>query len=375
VIIDFPAGPKYKPRFSLHASAATIRHYNRGLAYATDCSSRALELAQQEFVRAVELDAAASGATLTINRLGHLSVGDFWQPLVRLAETIIGNDIVACASLVPPLYSMWDLIEQVLDEAEEINPASELVYILKGIFAVLYVHQLRAKYDFDVALKLDRIRTTESLWYATYLLTTGETQQALEIARSNIDKDRNNRIAWLVYSLFLYVTRQFDSALVAAKEMFDDAFSAPVHGVLLGLIMLATECYEGAREAFKWAYIAAEKQWLIGFESAWGWAPVPLHNYERSGLLLLCLVNTGSFHDQQNAEEWFGRFDKESRYFEMALGYLAFGDKRQAMTALTRAMEAQELPAVWLHLWPFLDPLRDEPDFQRLVERNNWNNR
>jgi hypothetical protein len=53
--------------------------------------------------------------------------------------------------------------------------------------------------------------------------------------------------------------------------------------------------------------------------------------------------------------------------WEMALVYLALGERKEAIHFLSMARTTQNPMALWLHLWPFLEPLWQEPDFIKLI--------
>ena len=52
--------------------------------------------------------------------------------------------------------------------------------------------------------------------------------------------------------------------------------------------------------------------------------------------------------------------------------YAYLGDKDQAIRWLEASYEMCEFLLTFLSVWPALDPLRDDPRFQDLLRRMNW---
>jgi hypothetical protein len=79
-----------------------------------------------------------------------------------------------------------------------------------------------------------------------------------------------------------------------------------------------------------------------------------------------------SFHDV--ARERFTKLLERSAsgYVEplqVALGHLSFGDYSLAVESLAQGAGIGDIHMLWLHLWPFLDPLRERADFKSLVKK------
>ena len=54
---------------------------------------------------------------------------------------------------------------------------------------------------------------------------------------------------------------------------------------------------------------------------------------------------------------------------QTALTYMVLGDQDRAIAALRYGISRGDFTMRWLHLWPFLDPLRGHRRFQRLLQQ------
>jgi hypothetical protein len=69
-----------------------------------------------------------------------------------------------------------------------------------------------------------------------------------------------------------------------------------------------------------------------------------------------CIADTMNTHDYYSP-------------LQTALGQMAYAENKEALESLSEAFNDRNPYMVWLHLWPFLDPLRNDKKFQRLVTR------
>jgi hypothetical protein len=52
---------------------------------------------------------------------------------------------------------------------------------------------------------------------------------------------------------------------------------------------------------------------------------------------------------------------------QIALGQMAMGEPLLAIDCLSKGAQGCDPHMLWLHLWPLLDPLRDEAEFKSLL--------
>jgi len=69
-----------------------------------------------------------------------------------------------------------------------------------------------------------------------------------------------------------------------------------------------------------------------------------------------CIADTMNNHDYYSP-------------LQTALGQMAYAENDRALESLAEAFKDRDPYMAWLHLWPFLDPLRGDKRFQRLVGR------
>ena len=251
-------------------------------------------------------------------------------------------------------------------------------HIMLGTHSLLSLNWSAARDSFNTAMKIDRVMTEMSLWYALYLLVIGKTRKALEIAKINVKEHPDGRGVWLVYSLFLYLTRNYEEARDAASEV--SVIAGPLRRLqelLMGLIFMELRDYGKALGYFEAASATTGREWhTVNLE----WKLLRkekdfvLRRARCIGFMCLCLARSGQ-HDRlrkrlDELNRLYAVSDAvEIRPMQRALIYMACGGGHRALTALRIACLRGDAFVLGLHLCPFLDQLRDHPRFIRLMER------
>jgi tetratricopeptide (TPR) repeat protein len=232
------------------------------------------------------------------------------------------------------------------------DPNSWLAHAALGGIHAFRREWVRADEEFQKALAIDREGTRDHGAYGLYLLGRGDYKAARELARRD-EKLRPDKPTFLKRAaLFLYALRGYSEAERILTELF------PLHENLWHAHTLAALiCLETGRPQEALSHmreINSRKD-----PDLW------------PGLHVLCLARSG------HQEEARRRFDKllqatMSGYVEplqIALGYIAFGEPLLAIEWLAKGAEIGDIHMLWLHLWPFLDPLREHPRFKDLLRR------
>lgn len=217
---------------------------------------------------------------------------------------------------------------------------------------------------FEKAVALSPSETEGDTWYLFFLVATDRLDEAIRIAKRHSDEAEETAIWRTVYGLILYAGRRFHEAneqLTSARSANPFAY---LPRLLLGLWALAGDDGKGGEGWVGWSQIKelAEADSL----SFTFLDPYP-------GLTVLFLANEVN---HEKAREELARLEHEAAgaeddrcSWDLAVAYMALGKFDKAIARLKRLAELHHPLMVWLHLWPFFDPIRDEPGFKSLISK------
>ena len=189
--------------------------------------------------------------------------------------------------------------------------------------------------------------------------------------------------AQAVYSWFPWETGQFDKAIAAATKLIDlepttaqwhsdlawDHYSAgdaaAARTAALRAIALDSAFYEPyhllAWIEYEAGNLPAARDRLARAATVGG------DFWLRETLEGLILARTG---DTAGARAVLRSLDRDPRLAQRALLLRALGETDSMYTMFEAAIDARDVDAIWiLNSWPSLRPLRQEPRYQRLLER------
>jgi Tfp pilus assembly protein PilF len=206
--------------------------------------------------------------------------------------------------------------------------------------------------EFQEALKINAEGTFDHGGYGPYLLGRGKYEEARALAKRNERKYPAKPIFLKRSALFLYAMRDFAGAERLLKDLFGiDRRLWHAH-TLASLLSLQNNLY---KEALEHVRASAETD----DPDLW------------PGLHVLCLKRSG--HDDEAQRGFDGLIEaSESGYvdpLQLALGWMAFNEPERAIEWLGKGADAGNAHMLWLHLWPFLDELREHPRFKDLIAR------
>jgi len=175
--------------------------------------------------------------------------------------------------------------------------------------------------------------------------------------------------------------RRFDEALAELRKLLDlDPLSVQTHSTI-GSILLFKKEYDAAIEqlqkaleldprrvdAYVWLWLAywgkgehekavaqAEEAASLGLQSD---LPVFLRH----------VLSGNRVEAAKTIENWSSRLQPQVK----AGYYVMLGDKDRAIELLNNALDEGYASVLWANVWPYFDPLRDDPRFQDLLRRMN----
>jgi tetratricopeptide (TPR) repeat protein len=207
--------------------------------------------------------------------------------------------------------------------------------------------------EFKRAIDINPNYATAHQWYAELLLTlgrfdesAGEYKRALEIEPLSLP------INW-DYARFLYMTRRFDESLTQHKKTIDlDPGFARAHRTLAELYRVKGKYADSVEERAKFFDLIGQPQNGALIRTTFakdGWI----------GFLRLVTSENSALKDANN--NWV-----------MAKAYLDMGNRDKAIDELNKAYQVRLSSLCWLKVEPQMDPLRNDPRYQALMQKMNF---
>jgi serine/threonine-protein kinase len=208
-----------------------------------------------------------------------------------------------------------------------------------------------AEQGYKRALELNPNHALARRWYASYLRLVGRHQEAIaEIERAlTLDPISPGVNATVGYILFN--ARQYDRALASLKKTLALDRNYPYTHLFLGFVY-------GAQGKHTAAIAAFEEAIRLGLDTA-----------STRVALGAALARAGK---RDRAQEVLDRLRAGAAFAspaELAILYVAMGEREQAFTSLEQAYAARDLQLQYLGANPDYDPLRQDPRFQNLMSR------
>ncbi len=348
VIIALPPGPAYRISVSSNKRSKAITAYRRGVSRLVDfehpvfdawaCFSQAIE-ADPQYVAAYESSAEVFLLQSILSDLQNVSLE---------ATSSLGNAV------------------HYAKRAIGLNAESPAAHLLLGISQIMSNDWTAAKCSIEIALRIDRPRVERNLWYAAYLVTIGELSGGLQIAKSRYALDPNDNSAALVFTLILYLKRDFKEAFAILNSMPELGYACHARNMVRNLLRLEVDELDHALSFFR----NIKRRWEAEYKK-------PLRCITRVGSLylgfsILCLAAQGKRDEALRQMKTF-REEPMNGAFYIAIGLTAIGQGAEAVKALRRACRDGESLTLWLDLWPFLDKLRGVQEFEALlIEKRSY---
>jgi TolB-like protein len=203
--------------------------------------------------------------------------------------------------------------------------------------------------EFRRALALNPSSATNHEKYAFYLVRVGQSQQAIAEAEKSVELDPVSGSALHTEGFIYYFAHHYNRAMNIARTVQGLRISLPDWEFLQGAIYAAKDMYPQSIQAF---LQAGKGPYTLGH----------LGNvYARDGRKAAAR-NMIRLLKQNVQKDGVGRY-------EIALVYAGLGDKDRAFHWLDAAYQAHDVGLVYLKVDPCLNPLRSDPRFAVLLQR------
>jgi eukaryotic-like serine/threonine-protein kinase len=238
--------------------------------------------------------------------------------------------------------------------AEAVRLAPDLGEAHTAMAAVLWLYDWQweeARAEFEKSLALNPCYPTTNHWYAEFLMTMGQHQEAIARMQNSQQLDPLSLIISVAIGWTLYMDRRYDAAIHQIRRTFELDPNYPVANWVLGLVLRQLGRYEQAIEE-------GEK----GVEHSGG---SPLIRASLAGTL-------GAAGKRGEAVRILEDLQAEAKqkyvapYFVAGI-YAGLGELDRALDYLEKSFEEHSHWLIYLHMDPGMDALRSLPRFQDLL--------
>jgi tetratricopeptide (TPR) repeat protein len=222
--------------------------------------------------------------------------------------------------------------------------------------AVLWLYDWQweeAHREFKRSLELNPTYPTGSHWHAEYVMTMGRPVEAIAKMKSSQELDPLALIINVAIGWALYMARRYDEAIEQLRRTVELDPNYPVAYWILGLVHRKTGRYE-------LAITEGEK----GVSLSGG-----------SPMMRAALAHTYSMAGRtREAQQMLDDLTRLAQHKHVAPHFFAgihigLGESDRAMEYLEKSYEEHSHWLIYLHIDPSMDPLRDQPRFQDLLQR------
>lgn len=195
--IKFLAGKAYAPLFSYNSRHQVAKEYILGNHYLHRGSLQGLNQAVEHFNKVLALEPNHAGARLGLAEALCCHVGYAKDPRV--------HQLIATA-------------DHLITEAMQLAPDHWRTHATRGAFFFVTGRAELAKNEFDIALKLDHLKTASYGFYTLFVQMTGREDEGLQLMRSYVDDHLDDAQAYATYGSQLYKAHRFDEAERVLKD-------------------------------------------------------------------------------------------------------------------------------------------------------------
>jgi TolB-like protein/Flp pilus assembly protein TadD len=211
----------------------------------------------------------------------------------------------------------------------------------------------KAQVEFKRSLKLNPSYPTANHWYAEYLMTMGQHEEAMVRIRKSQDLDPLSLIISVAVGWALYFARRYEEAIEQLHRTVDLDPNYPVTHWILGLLLRKTGCYESAiAEGEKGVRLSGGSPLMRAALAQ------TLGTAGRTDEACHILADLIELAHQKYVAPYF-----------LAGIHIGLGQYERAMEYLRKCYEEHSHWLIYLHLDPTMDDMRGNPDFQELLLR------
>ena len=333
VRIEIPKGG-LEAVFSYNQRSLARRQIHLGRYHLNKESPHHMELAQTHFETAIQHDP---------------KIADGYA---GIAAALIGKTIHGYTST--PL-DIFPLAETMARRAIGLDPNCWF-----GSLQIAAIHLFRHEWEqADKAIQqMEDSRPTELALdggYGPYLLARGQYEKATDLAKFLYNDHPVDVICQQRAALYYYAMGEYDEARVIVQGILEMDIHLWIAHLLLAFIHLALDEADQA---------LAHTHTLEQLQGAKIWP----------GLHIVCLAAAGHITEAQEKLSALEALSRKSyvQPMQFALGLMATGNHQAASAKLSEACDHHDPFTAWLHLWPFLDPLRYHAHFKALLRREGF---
>lgn len=230
-----------------------------------------------------------------------------------------------------------------------------------------------AEQDFSNAIKIAPLEASESFYHCAYLIAVGRVDDALQLAESRYKRAADDLFSDLSYATILWISRDplYGRSRNIAERVFlqNDALSL-AYALCAGIYYAITFESHGV-------FGRSARNFIEGFHKRF-------YREEFPGFAMLCSalcaeypLNESTRQSELDAvQREYALFNEKLHQgyispFQAALARVAVGERSAAVSALNVACDHGDPKVMWLHLWPFLDSIKDLEEFKAVVHRMN----
>src|SRR3984957_1241765 len=238
--------------------------------------------------------------------------------------------------------------------AEAVRLEPDLGEAHTALAAVLWLYDWQwqeARAEFDKSLALNPCYPTANHWYAEFLMTMGQPQEAIARMQNSQQLDPLSLIISVAIGWALYMDRRYDAAVHQIRRTFELDPNYPVASWVQGLVLRQMGRYDEAIEEGKKGVVRS------------GGSP----------LMRAALTGTlGAAGKQGEAVRILDELMVEAKqkyvapYFFAGI-YAGLGEHDRALECLEKSFEEHSHWLIYLHMDPGMDALRPLSRFQDLL--------
>jgi Tfp pilus assembly protein PilF len=224
-----------------------------------------------------------------------------------------------------------------------------------------------AREDYQRALKLKPSFALARRHYAILLTQVGEVEEGLREVRQARADDPYDESALPGLGLILYIAGRAEEAVQVLEAPAAAGMVAACHNLGESYAVLALRSSGAARaEYFRKAILQAERLRQLELRSGRGTGDL------QPGSDRLFAQFYSLAGDHVHAEPYLALVRREVElglvsFPEAAWVYAAAGNKDEALTLLERAVSPKDRHLLFIKVYPFVDSLRDQPRFHKLL--------
>ena len=371
-----PAGMPYTPIFLYNSRSPAVEAYVEGLHLyqATAVFFRDHEHAIRRFNQAILLDPKFAPAYAA------RAEADIWEPMYRQSD---------------PPHNPIEHAERLAKQALRLQPGFWQAHMVLGAVHSCRYQWKQAQQCFDAAMQAARDKVLDHPWYPAFLLAIGRQEEALRIATARVAEKPGSVSARSILAFLKYISR--DKTLGALSSEISDFQDNCVSNLAQALSSLPQQNeFTPERNAFSFDMYFGSIQ--LNIRSTYFDRAYPFPGLHFLGLIqgnfrmveqrknqmhmseVLVYRTCGDYGLEYKQFQRTPEFAKGNKFpsdreyvfwtpFQRALVCMAKKDMQNAIGFLQRAMDEGDPLTVFLHMWPFFDPLRDEQGFHNLIKR------